>query len=148
MEALFDQHAGFIDRCVEACRPVDDQIGALFSIDGRVVGLDLFDRESTLRTLLPKLVRSVAVDALDSQESADTFSAESPRPAPRRDRRGTGETAAPAAQQFLAVTAAAPQHVSPGVGLGEDVRLTTHAIAGAALVTNGAVLHLSAFAIG
>jgi hypothetical protein len=23
MEALFDQHAGFIDRCVEACRPVD-----------------------------------------------------------------------------------------------------------------------------
>ena len=148
MEALFDQHAGFIDRCVEACRPVDGQIGALFSIGGRVVGLDLFDRHSTLRTLLPKLVRSVAVDALDSQESAGTFSAESPRPTPRPDRRGAAATALPAAQQFLAATAVATQHSSPGVGLGDDVRLTTPAIAGAALVANGAVVHLSAFAIG
>jgi hypothetical protein len=34
------------------------------------------------------------------------------------------------------------------VGLGEDVRLTQHGIAGAALVANGAIVHLSAFAIG
>ena len=153
MEALFDQHAGFIDRCVEACRPVDGQIGALFSIDGRVIGMDLFDRESTLRTLLPKLVRSVAVDALDAGEGgANAFrgdsSSEAPRPRLRRDRRGAGETTVPAAQEFLAVTAAAAQYVSPGVGVGEDVRLTRPGIAGAALVANGAVIHLSAFAIG
>jgi len=138
MEAVFDQHAGFIDRCVDACRPVDGQVGALFSIDGRVVGLDLFDRESTLRTLLPKLVRSVAVDALDVSQG----------PTHSRKRRVAHPLrAALAAQQFLAVTSAAPQHVSPGVGIGEDVRLSARGIAGAALVANGGVVHLSAFAV-
>ena len=34
--------------------------GALFLLDGRVVGFDLFDRAATLRRLLPKLVRSVS----------------------------------------------------------------------------------------
>ena len=151
--SALDQHAVFIDRCVEACRPVDGQIGALFSIDGRVICMDLFDRESTLRTLLPKLVRSVAVDALATGKGgANGFtgdsSSEGPRPRLRRDRRGAGKTAVPAAQEFLAVTAAAALQVSPGVGVGEDVRLTRHGIAGAALVANGAVIHLSAFAIG
>jgi hypothetical protein len=164
MEAVFDQHAGFIDRCVDACRPVDGQVGTLFSIDGRVVGLDLFDRESTLRMLLPKLVRSVAVDALDSSLScgfrlqaegqatnASRRQAEDPvvpPPKPRRARRhGKDATAISAAQQFLAVTSAASQHVSPAVGIGEDVRLSARAIAGAALVANGGVIHLSAFAV-
>lgn len=183
MEALFDQHSGFIDRCVDACRPVDGQVGALFSIDGRVVGLDLFDRESTLRTLLPKLVRSVAVDALDVSEGvaqpfraapvdqidrvaqpfdqtdrvaqpfdqanrvAQPFRAASGAKLRPDRRRGEDVRTASAAQQFLAVTAAAAQHVSPGVGLGEDVRLSAPAIAGAALVANGAVVHLSAFAV-
>jgi ARG/rhodanese/phosphatase superfamily protein len=156
MQAVFDQHAGFIDRCVDACRPVDGQVGALFSIDGRVVGLDLFDRESTLRTLLPKLVRSVAVDALDSTLDSTLsrgfrLQAEDrvvPIPKPRRARRrGKDAAAISAAQQFLAVTSVAAQHVSPGVGMGEDVRLSAHAIAGAALVANGGVIHLSAFAV-
>jgi hypothetical protein len=145
MQAVFDQHAGFIDRCVDACCPVDGRVGALFSIDGRVVGLDLFDRESTLRKLLPKLVRSVAVDALDSSLSCGS---DAPTAKPRRARRrGKDAAAISAAQQFLAVTSTAAQHVSPAVGIGEDVRLSAHAIAGAALVANDAVVHLSAFAV-
>jgi hypothetical protein len=129
---------------VDACRPVDGQVGALFSIDARVVGLDLFDRESTLRKLLPKLVRSVAVDALDSTLSCPDVPIAKPR---KTRRRGKDAAAISAAQQFLAVTSAAAQHVSAGVGIGEDVRLSARAIAGAALVANGGVVHLSAFAI-
>jgi hypothetical protein len=69
MEALFLQHASFIDDCVSACRPVDRQVGALFSVNNGIVGFDLFDSPHTLTALLPKLVRSVAVDALDQRDS-------------------------------------------------------------------------------
>ena len=65
MEEIFLRHGEFADRCVETLRAVPRQAGALFLLDGRVVGFDLFDRASTLRRLLPKLVRSVAMDAVD-----------------------------------------------------------------------------------
>jgi hypothetical protein len=38
MEALFLQHASFIDDCVCACRPVDRQVGALFAVNNSIVG--------------------------------------------------------------------------------------------------------------
>ena len=69
MEEIFTRHADFTDRSVDSLRPVALQAGALFQIDGRVVGFDLFDSALTLRRLLPKLVRSVAVDALDRPAS-------------------------------------------------------------------------------
>jgi hypothetical protein len=61
MERIFEVHAGFTERCVESLRPVARQCGAVFLLDGRVAGLDLFDSAVTLRRLLPKLVRSVAI---------------------------------------------------------------------------------------
>jgi hypothetical protein len=48
------------------CTPVDGQVGALFAIGDRIVGFDLFDSADTCRKLLPKLVRSYAIDAIDS----------------------------------------------------------------------------------
>ena len=65
MAAMFEQHGSFIDNCAAALHPIADWVGALFAIDNSIVGLDLFDSHHTLRALLPKLVRSVAVDALD-----------------------------------------------------------------------------------
>ena len=43
----------------------EHQVGAVFLIDGKPAGLELFDAPSTWRKLSPKLVRSYAVDALD-----------------------------------------------------------------------------------
>ena len=134
MGAIFSAHAKSLDAFVAGCAPVDGQVGALFAIGGRVVGFDLFDRPSTLRKMLPKLVRSVAIDAID----------------PRASRCGPAASGLPLrrkAAQFLAVTAQAPQHVTPALGLGEDCRLTASHIAGAALVTDQRVVHLSAFAL-
>ena len=100
MEQIFTDHAASIDAYVTGLAPVDGQIGALFAIGDHIVGFDLFDDAGTFRKLLPKLVRSYAVDAIDmangSTLSATTrqargaqqlsriwFPASSPRSPPR-----------------------------------------------------------------
>ena len=132
MESIFTDHAMSIDSFVSALQPVDGQVGAMFAIGGRVVGLDLFDTEKTLRKLLAKLVRSAAVEALDT----DAGQASLP-----------GISFQGVCEQFLAAVANAPSHTSSAVGVGEDVRLTTHGLTGAALVVEHQVVHLSAFAM-
>jgi hypothetical protein len=103
-------------------------------IGDRVIGFDLFDVESTLRKLLPKLVRSAAVEVLEAKETGAS-----------RDARAA--LLQQSCAQFLAVVAGAPAIARGAVGLGEDVRITGHGLAGAALVANGHVVHLSAFAM-
>lgn len=63
-----------------------------------VIGFDLFDVESTLRKLLPKLVRSAAIEALEARETSASLDA----PATRLQQ---------SCEQFLAVVAEAPATV-------------------------------------
>jgi hypothetical protein len=130
MEEIFARHAAFTDDAVEAFRPCAHQRGAVFLIGGRVAAMDLFDRASTLTRLLPKLVRSVAIDALDSPEES------APVALPLRTR---------IAEHFLALVSGCSQQVCDAVGVGQDIRLETHHVAGAALAVDGEVVHLAAF---
>jgi hypothetical protein len=130
MKAIFDRHAAFIDRCVDAFEPLEGQIGAMFVVNASIAGLDLFDDATTLRRVLPKLVRAAAVDALDRSSESRADSKVSTR----------------ACELFLAHLSTAAQHSARAVGLGEDVRLSSPSIAGAALVVDDAIVHLSAFA--
>ena len=70
MEQIFTDHSTSIDAYVIGCAPLPGQIGALFAIGDRIVGFDLFDDAATFRKLLPKLVRSYAVDAIDAQTAS------------------------------------------------------------------------------
>lgn len=132
MEAMFLDHAAFIEKAVAAFSPTEDQIGALFAVSGKLLGFDLFDRASTLRKLLPKLIRAAAVDALDT-----------PVIAPRRARRKS--TLAAEADQFFAALSSAGAHRVPAIGQGEDVRMASPGLTAAALLDGDAVIHLSAF---
>ena len=132
MEEIFTRHAAFTDSVVATLRPVEHQVGALFILDGHVIGLDLFDRAATLRRLLGKLVRSVAVDALAS---------------PAEEPPITGNLAGKVAEHFLATVCAASTHEAPGVGVGRDIRLEAQTLTGASLVADEEVIHLSAFHI-
>ena len=132
MEAIFDRHSAFIDRCVDAFKPLDRQVGVMFAVNDSIVGLDLFDDAATLARVLAKLVRAAAVDALDRSSEPCADSTVSTR----------------ACELFLAHVSSAAQHSSRAVGLGEDVRLSSPSIAGAALVVNDAVVHLAAFVSG
>lgn len=57
MNKLYADHAEQIESYVQAFQPSDSQVGAIFSINGQVRGIDLFDYPATLRKLYPKLIR-------------------------------------------------------------------------------------------
>jgi hypothetical protein len=52
--------------------PLPDQVGAAFIVRGRLVGAELFDSPRTFAQLLPKLVRSYGLDALDHSLPRDS----------------------------------------------------------------------------
>ena len=131
MSDMFEHHRTRIEDYAAMIRPVAQQVGVLFAIDGAIEGMDLFDAPSTLSTMLPKLARSFAVDALETDSDADT---ETP-PA-----EGT------AALQFLDRIAAAHTDTYPAIGLGTDVRFDAPQVAGSGLVKDARLVHLAAFA--
>jgi hypothetical protein len=129
MAAVFERHRTRIQDYVEALGATDNQVGAIFAIGGDVIGFDLFDRCATLTALLPKLVRSYAVDALEATEEATS----------RQD----GGTAA----AFLQSAASAKVNTYPAVGMGTDIRLSAPGLAGGGLVVDDDVVHLAVFAV-
>jgi hypothetical protein len=148
MSDVFKGHEERIEACVRAVAPAARQVGAVFRIGGKVCGIELFDYPQTLARLLPKLVRSYALDALDesrraANEPGKGFAAETAAP----------ETAtAPAAEEaafqaFLAAVLGAQVDVFPALGEGEDLRLSSAAVAGGALAARERVVHLSAFSL-
>jgi hypothetical protein len=140
MGAIFSTHSASVETFVSGCAAADGQVGALFAVGDAIVGFDLFDRPSTLRQMLPKLVRSVAIDAIDA-------AAGSPSKEPRSVGQAEDRALRAQAAQFLAVTAEAPRRAIPAIGIGDDVRLTAPHIAGAALVLDDYVIHLGAFTL-
>ena len=66
MAAIFDRHRSSVEDYVHEFKHQESQTGALFAIGKEVVGFDLFDRATTLAGMLPKLVRSYAIDAIES----------------------------------------------------------------------------------
>jgi hypothetical protein len=144
MAAMYVDHAVSIDEFVDGLAPFPGQVGALFTIGERIAGLDLFTSDTLLRKLLPKIVRSYALDAIDPDEGAPEFGeAESPRR--RAHRHGTSRRTA--AEHFIHRCATAEGKSVPALGLGEDVRIEGRGLSAAALVYNEQVVHLSAFAV-
>lgn len=125
MSAMYERHLSGLEDFVRALAPVDGQAGALFTIDGAHVGFDLFDYPATFRKLLPKLVRSYALDAIDAAGS---------------EARENGS-----AEEMLRAVGAAKAKAFPALGEGEDVRISGPHLTGGALVARGRVVHLSAF---
>ncbi|MGK7872661.1 MAG: DUF6569 family protein [Xenococcaceae cyanobacterium] len=127
MAAMYEQHSTNIEDYVRAFTSLEGQVGALFAINGKVIGFDLFDYAITLQKLLPKLVRSYALDAIDAQVD------KSPTPS------------AANAQELLQAVTKAETKTFPATGKGEDVRLTGANLTGGGLIADGRLVHLSAF---
>jgi len=105
------------------------QIGAVFVINGQVVGMDCFGKAQTFEKVFEKLVESYALDALDSV-------------APKKG----AEIDAGSVKAFLRSPAASRVAPHPSVGLGTDCRLESENTTGFALVHADQILHLSLFA--
>ena len=130
MRDIYEQRSRSVDEYVHAFPAVDGQIGGVFAVGGKLSGIELFDHPATLGELLPKLVRSYALDAIEYSELSGSAHAVP-----------TTEGVA----GFLQEIRDAATEVHAGVGLGTDVRLTGPRIVGGALVHDDRVVHLSAF---
>lgn len=128
MADVFEQHQTRVGDYVAAFKPAAGQTGAVFAIGETIEGLELFDCAETLADILPRLIRSYAIDAIETVESH------------RRN------PTAVSAEAFIRQLAQADCDTYPAVGLGTEVRLTApDAIAGG-LTVEDRVVHLAAFA--
>jgi hypothetical protein len=127
MTDVFDAHRTRLEDYVGAFHPEPDQLGALFAIGDRIEGFELFDCSETFTEMLPKLIRSYAIDAIEDLRSH--------RPNPTE---GDAET-------FLGLLRKARFETYSAVGEGTEVRLTAPGAIGAGLVVEGRVVHLAAF---
>jgi len=123
MSEMYAKHRKRLDDSVRSLEPVEHQVGAAFMSQGRLMGVELFDSPNTLKAVLPKLVRSHALDSID----------------PRTDRREQG---ADTIDDLLASLGSLESEDYPAVGLGQEFRLHGESLEGAALVVEERVVHL------
>jgi hypothetical protein len=110
---------------LEKIRTVPGQIGVICAIGERVVGLDLFDKPSTLERYLRGIVAGHALDAPGRPSHADSIRA---------------------IEHFLAQIDGTVRDSGRGVGLGEEILLRGE-VAGIGLVYERSLVHLAAFPI-
>jgi hypothetical protein len=125
MKAMYDSKAVPLDAYLGAFAWAEHQAGVVFAFGSETMGLDLMDHPHTMRAMLPKLVRSYALDAVE---------------APHASAAGTSGAA-----EFLARVGKSDPLIRKAVGMGEDVRLTREGISGAALWAKERYIHLCAF---
>lgn len=128
MADMFEDHKNHLADYEKAFRLVECQVGAVFAINGRIIGLEVFGYYSTFTEFFGKLIKSYALDAIDWRD--ENNAAKVP---PDRIRRFLGSV----------TKAKGEEHVS--IGLGSNLRFDGRSVSGSALVENARVLHLSAF---
>jgi len=124
--AMYDQRRSALDWIIASITPVDQQVGAIFVIRGMIAGLDVFDHPRTWAQMMPKLLRSYGLDALDNGIGGDGFATPDPR-------------------RFFDAISRATCTAYPAVGAGRDLRFEGNGIIGAALEATDGVVHAVAF---
>jgi hypothetical protein len=129
MSDVYEDRKRAVEEFVRGSTNTKNQIGAIFGIDGVVAGIDFFDASETFSKLMPKLVRSYALDAVETPVQ--------------------GKSVMPISEvcRFMEILMTSKTNQFSSLGLGEDVRLDSQMISGGALINDGRVIHLGAFPI-
>ena len=127
--AIYERYREDLDEFVAGIEAAPGQVGAAFVVNGRFAGFDVLAGPDLLARLLPKLVRSYALDAMDEHEVG------SHEGSPTAE----GIHAVEAALQAVAHMTAAGH---PAIGRGQDLRLKGDGLVGGALIAEGALVHL------
>ncbi len=128
MADVYDSYENKLSDFLQEFRLIEWQIGAVFAINGQVLGLECFGCSDTFIRFFEKIVKSYALDALDCMDSPKDISV-----SPDKVRR------------FIKSTANGKAENHPAIGLGETLTVESRIVSGAALVENDRVIHLSAF---
>jgi hypothetical protein len=105
-----------------------NQKGFLVAVNGKIMGLEVFDSPDSLAHYFDKLIQSYALDALDL-----LIQGQSPK------------KSTPKVEKWLGEVAELPFLSSPSLGLGEDIRLESQKVIGSGLQHENTVLYLAVF---
>jgi hypothetical protein len=131
MSAIYESSRSPLDDFVRSMPRHQGQVGAVFAIHGRIAGIDVFDCADTFSKAVPKLMRSYALDALESSPPS-----------------ASNETDNNAVRVFLDDIESASVTRFKALGLGDDLRLNGRDFTGAALEVSGHIVHLVSFRDG
>jgi hypothetical protein len=129
MARIYEKDLPFLQGYLQNFRLVGYQVGAVFMINGEVVGMDAFGTPETFSKVFNKLVQSYALDAIDwiDGNMADELSVED-------------------VANFKKGIFSCKLETHDSVGIGTDCRLESDKLTGFALALDGKVLHMSVFA--
>jgi len=137
MGDIFERQTNAVEAFVRGLPVVEHQVGAVFILDGEPKGVDLFDSPQTFRSLMPKILRGYALDAIDRRSN--------PLPGVSSSTANPGTKTV--ADAFVRQVLEAPRTQFAAPGLGHTWRLFAPQVAGGALMANGNLVHLSAFRV-
>lgn len=125
LEQIYEDHRVALEELIAKHPVPEDAVGAMFVINGKIAGLEMFDKPDTLRKLWPKLIRSYGADTLRATNTKSL----------------TREEVVSWLQNHQGFN----YQTSKPPGLGEDIRFWNEHMIGSALVVDGRVIHLTVF---
>ena len=137
-DAMYAATANSIEEHVRTFAHAPSQVGSVFIVNGEVAGLEIYASSRTHKQMLPRLIRSYALDAIDADgQKADTEDSSS---------NSRSEHIGRTAEAFVKRLENSWIKQFDGLCLGQNIRFKDNRITGGALVHLDRILHLCAFA--
>jgi len=127
LQDMFRDYGDKLDQVVRSIPSPEGCNGVAFATNGKILGVDLFDKPATLTKLWPKLIKSYAMDALEDGNDDQK---------PLRPE---------CVVEWTKSARSAKQQWFDSPGLGQDVRIEGEMLVGAALVVEQQPVHLQLF---
>jgi len=128
MADVYETYEDSLSEFLNKFQLIEWQVGAVFAIDGQILGLEGFGCHDTFKRFFEKLVKSYALDALDSRDSLRKESVPPDK-----------------ARRFIASALKSKGERHTSIGLGENITFESRTVSGAALAEGDRILCLSAF---
>lgn len=123
MAAAYEQKQQDLDRYESGFEVLPGQVGAVFAVNGRVIGAEILGSPELYQACHRKVVNSYAMDALANFTRVYPVAQNLE------------------AKRFLDDASRGQMTVHPAIGLGEDVRLESKQYTGAMLTNDGRLVH-------
>jgi hypothetical protein len=129
MSHIYEVNKATLDEYTRNFQVIEGQLGAIFLIDGQVVGMDSFGKPETFSKVFKKLLESYALDAIDQYNPQEE-----------------GKVSKSKVTDLIKSVRSAEIEIRPSVGLGQDLRLESRKLNGFALALEDQILHTAVFA--
>ena len=139
-DAMYVSSEARTNEFLKSLKHEPNQVGSVFLIDGEVSGLEIFATEATHKRMLQKLIRSYALDAIDSSMSGGGKAKDT-------SRQFSKQHCVDATEKFTTRLKASWTKRFDGVCTGENYRFKDDYLTGGALVHKEQLLHLCAFSL-